>query len=170
MKTDPSMDMDMGRGMSRERIIAHVRGFDGSHVVLPEAGGGFPELVWGDAFFSYSPDGPPPPTLQPYGTIVTKDYPGDAASALGPGRWRVNVHVERAVFRELTGEEPRDLRLPRDPAAADTLVPHPVYGQLGWVCVVNPGARTAGTVLRLLRGAHEAARARASRRRAGGAP
>ena len=52
-----------------------------------------------------------------------------------------------------------------DLATADVVLPHPVYGALGWICVVNPGERTAGTVVRLLRTAHEAARARAVRRR-----
>ncbi|GHG24611.1 DUF6194 family protein [Streptomyces filamentosus] len=148
-----------------EQIIATVRGFDGAHVLRPEPGGDFPEVAWGDVFFFYAPDGRTPGNVQPYGTIVTKDQPGDTASELdSPGRWRVNVRVGRAVFRELTGEEPRGLVLPRDHAAPDVVVPHPVYGPLGWISVVNPGGRTADTVVRLLRDAHEAARARSARR------
>ncbi|MFE0705022.1 DUF6194 family protein [Streptomyces sp. NPDC058872] len=46
----------------------------------------------------------------------------------------------------------------------DRMVPHPVYGALGWISVVNPGGRTADTVVGLLRAAHEAARARSVRR------
>lgn len=151
--------------MSMEQIIATVRGFDGVLVFAPEEGSDVPELAWGDAFFYYAPDGRLPTTVQPYGTIVTKDYPDDTASALSPpGRWRVNIHVDRAVFRELTGEEPRSLGRPRDFAAADEVLPHPVYGSLGWISVVNPGVRTTDTVVRLLRDAHEAARARFARR------
>ncbi|MFI6207376.1 DUF6194 family protein [Streptomyces sp. NPDC051041] len=153
-----------------EQIIATVRGFDGALVVVPAPGGDFPEAAWGDAFFYYAPDGRMPRSVQPYGTIVTKDQPGDDASDLDPpGRWRVNVHVDRATFRELTGEEPRALGRRRDYAAADRVLPHPVYGALGWICVVNPGARTAGTVVRLLRDAHDAARARFERRHGPGA-
>ncbi|MFD3915151.1 DUF6194 family protein [Streptomyces sp. NPDC058603] len=148
-----------------EQIIAAVRSFDGALVFSPEPGGDFPELVWGDAFFYYAPDGQMPRNVQPYGTIVTKNYPDDTASDLDrPGRRRVNVHVDRTTFRELTGEEPRGLSRPRDYAAADSVVPHPVYGALGWISVVNPGERTTGTVVRLLRGAHDAARARFERR------
>ena len=155
--------------MSMEQIIATVRGFEGAFVLVPEPGGGFPEIAWGDAFFYYAPDGRVPDNVQPYGTIVTKDHPGDTASALGPaGRWRVNVRVDRATFRELTGEEPRGVGRPRDHAAADTVLPHPVYGALGWVCVVDPGERTTDTVVRLLRDAHDAARARCARGRAPG--
>ncbi|MYT29636.1 MULTISPECIES: DUF6194 family protein [unclassified Streptomyces] len=148
-----------------EQIIATVRGFDGALVVVAEPGGAFPELVWGDAFFYYAPDGQVPRNVQPYGTIVTKNYPGDDASGLdAPDRWRVNLHVDRATFAELTGEQPRRLTLQRDHASTDTVLPHPVYGELGWVCVVSPGERTADTVAQLLRVAHDAARARFERR------
>jgi hypothetical protein len=148
-----------------EQIIAAVRGFDGALVLVPGPGSDVPEPAWGDAFFYYAPDGRIPHRTQPYGTIVTKDYPDDTASDLDPpGRWRVNVHVGGAAFRRLTGESPRALERRRDHAAVDTVLPHPVYGALGWVCVVNPGERTGDTVLRLLRDAHDAARTRAERR------
>lgn len=145
--------------MSMEQIIATVRGFEGALVVVPEPGGDFPEIAWGDAFFYYAPDGRMPRTTQPYGTIVSKNYPDDSASDLDPpGRWRVNVYVGRTALPELLAGR-------YDLAAADVVLPHPVYGPLGWICVVNPGERTTGTVVRLLREAHEAARARAARRR-----
>ncbi|MEU8887723.1 DUF6194 family protein [Streptomyces sp. NPDC048442] len=150
---------------SREQIITAVRGLDGALVVTPQQGDDFPELVWGDAFFFYAPDGRMPKNVQPYATIVTKNYPDDTASDLDPAdRWRVNVHVDRATFWELTGEEPGALARPRDHAAADTVLPHPVYGALGWVCVVNPAEVATDTVVRLLRGAHDAARTRFARR------
>jgi len=152
--------------MSMEQIIATVRAFDGALVVDPGPGDDVPEIAWGDAFFYYAPDGRMPQNVQPYGTIVTKDYPDDTGSDLGrPGRWRVNIHVDRATFRELTGEEPRSLTRPRNFASVDVVNPHPVYGALGWIAVVNPGEQTSETVVQLLRAAHDAARARFERRR-----
>jgi hypothetical protein len=151
--------------MSMQQIIDAVRGFEGALVFVPELGSESPEIAWGDAFFYFAPDGRMPPNTQPYGTIVTKDYPDDTASDLDPeGRWRVNIRVDRATFVELTGEEPRRLVKPRDFAAADVVNPHPVYGALGWVAVVVPGARTTDLVIDLLRRAHRAARARTERR------
>jgi hypothetical protein len=148
-----------------QQIIGAVRGFDGSLVVQPGPDDDAPEVARGDSFFYYAPDGRMPERTQPYATIVTKDYPGDAESGLGaPDRWRVNIHVDRTTFRELVGEDPHRLSRPRDVAAADLVNPHPVYGALGWVCVVMPAERTMATVLRLLRQAHDAARARAERR------
>ncbi|WP_416963324.1 DUF6194 family protein [Streptomyces sp. Agncl-13] len=155
-----------------EQIIATVGDFTGALVVVPEPGGDFPELAWGDAFFYYAPDGHMPRNVQPYGTVVTKNYPDDTASDLDPqGRWRVNIHVGRTAFRELTGEEqPRSLDRTHDFAAVDRVLPHPVYGALGWICVVNPGERTGELVRELLRGAHDDARARFARREERGRP
>lgn len=163
----------MSTGPSIDQIVAAVALLEGSLVVSPAVGDpNFPELAWGDAFFYYAPDGEMPRTVQPYGTIVTKNYPDDAGSDLdAPGRWRVNIHVDRASFRELA--EPGGTGGGTDPgvdrtvnfAADDVVLPHPVYGSAGWVCVVNPGPRTAATVLRLLREAHDAARVRYERRR-----
>ncbi|WP_125775585.1 DUF6194 family protein [Antribacter gilvus] len=154
--------------MSIDQIIAAVRNLEGSLVVTPGPRDvEVPEIAWGDSFFSYAPDGTIPQNTQPYATVVTKNYPDDTASDLdAEGRWRVNIQVDRATFRELTGEEPRGLALARDFSAADVVLPHPVYGSLSWVSVVNPGDRCGELVLRLLRDAHDAARTRYERRRA----
>jgi hypothetical protein len=151
--------------MSMEQILATVRTFEGALVLTPGPGDDVPEVAWGDAFFYYAPDGQIPRNVQPYATIVTKNYPDDTGSDLDPpGRWRVNVHVDRATFRQLTGEEPRSLTRPRNYAATDVVMPHPFYGELGWIAVVNPGDRSTDTLVQLLRAAHEAARARVQRR------
>ena len=151
--------------MSMEQLLGTVRAFEGALVVIPGPGSDAPAIAWGDAFCYYAPDGEVPQHVQPYATIVTKDYPDDTASKLdAPERWRVNIHVDRATFLELTGEDPRRLSRARDYAAADVFTPNPVYGALGWVAVVNPGERTLETVVHLLRDAHEAARARWERR------
>jgi hypothetical protein len=150
--------------MELQELVAFVRDLDGSLVLAPEAGSDAPEIAWGDSFFYYAPDGAVPQNVQPYATIVTKDYPDDARSGLNaPGRWRANIHVDRDTFAELVGERGRDLP-DAAYAEADAFLPHPVYGSLGWVCVVTPGPRTSERVLDLVRRAHEAARARAERR------
>ena len=155
--------------MSIEQVLDVVRSFDGSLVLAPEEGSGTPEVAWGDLFFYYAPDGQVPTTGQPYATIVTKNYPGDTQSDLdGEGRWRVNIHVGRAEFERLTGGSVRDFTS-RDFAAPDVVLPHPVYGRLGWVAVVNPGERTMAAVVDLLGDAHRKAEARATRRSGGGA-
>ena len=142
-----------------QEIIESVRGLDGVLVVEPEEGSDFPELSWGDAYLYYAPDGRMPERTQPYGTIITKDYPDDTSSALdAPGRFRVNIHVGREQAASI-------VRAGADPTEIDVFHRHPLYGASGWVCVIDPAERTADAVLALLREAHEAARTRTRRRR-----
>lgn len=153
--------------MTLQQLLDLVRSLDGALVWSPEPGSDTPPIAWGGHFFYHAPDGRVPPNVQPYATVVTKDYPDDTASDLdGEGRWRVNVHVGRGRFEELTGGEgPQDLGT-SDFSVADTVLPHPVYRALGWVCVVNPGERTAEVVQEMVRTAHADAVARAERRAA----
>jgi hypothetical protein len=152
--------------MTMEQILDAVRSFEGILVLAPDEASGAPEIAWGDFFFYYSPDGQAPQNTQPFGTIVTKDYPDDTESRLdAEGRYRVNIHVGRRAFRELTGEDTHDFAR-TDFATADAVMPHPVYGSLGWVSVVNPGVKTMTIVLRLLEEAYGDARGRAERRAA----
>lgn len=144
--------------MQIQEIIDTVRTFEHSLVVVADEASGAPELAWGDAFFYVAPDGAMPERTQPYGTIVTKNYPDDEASRLErPDTFRVNIHVGRAHTAQIADAG-------ADPAAEDTFAPHPVYGTAGWVSVVNPGHATSAQMIALLRAAHDAARARAMRR------
>ncbi len=149
--------------MTMAPILDTIRALAGVLELAPVEGSRAPEIAWGDHFFYYAPDGQVPERGQPYATVVTKDYPGDTLSDLDPeDRWRVNIHVGRDRLIELLGEDPRSATAP-DFSAADTILPHPVYGAMGWIAVVNPGRRTTPTVVALLREAHEDARRRALR-------
>jgi hypothetical protein len=152
--------------MSMELILKAVRSFEGILVLAPDETSGAPEIAWGDLFFHYAPDGEVPQNVQPFATIVTKDYPDDTLSQLNAeGRYRVNIHAGREALRELTGQDTRDI-VWTDYSTSDAVIPHPVYGSLGWVAVVDPGPKTLPTVVRLLGEAYEDARARADRRAA----
>lgn len=156
--------------MDLEQLIATVTGLEGVLDLAPSAGSEFPEIAWGDHFFYYAPDGQVPQREQPFATIVTKDYPEDDRSGLDrPDRWRLNIHVGREVFVELTGEEPGDASV-WDVSAADTVFPHPVYRSQGWVSIINPAAATSELAVRLLERAHADARRRAGRRAATSPP
>ncbi|KFU75616.1 hypothetical protein SAMN04489729_8135 [Amycolatopsis lurida] len=142
--------------MTIEEIIGLVSGFDGVLTLTPDPGGEWPELSWGDAFFYYSPDGAVPTNVQPFATIVTKNYPGDESSRLDrPDTFRVNIHAGKKEFTR---------RLGQDPSAMDTLIAHPVYGTGGWLAVVNPASNTETATRELLETAYRLARARYERR------
>jgi uncharacterized protein DUF6194 len=51
-----------------------------------------------------------------------------------------------------------------DPSTPDVVFPHPVYGCLGWLAVVDPGPRTEDALRDLLRTAPARARVRHDRR------
>ncbi|MCP2637852.1 DUF6194 family protein [Microbacterium sp. HD4P20] len=145
--------------MEFQEIVDAVRSLDGALVVLPDESGSYPELAWGDAFFYYAPDGVMPERTQPYGTIITKDYPDDRSSNLdgAPDRFRVNIHVGQERAAELAVKD-------ATPADADAFFRHPLYGTVGWISVVNPGGATGAAVIALLQAAHRNARTRAERR------
>ena len=66
-------------------------------------------------------------------TVKEKDGENDKASALGrSGIYRLNLGLRRPTFARLFGA------LPKRP----TLLPHPVYAWMGWVCVLNPSEGT----------------------------
>ncbi|HEY3407098.1 MAG TPA: DUF6194 family protein [Propionicimonas sp.] len=138
--------------MTIDEIRDFVQSLGDVLTLSPEKGDGPPEIAWGDLFFYYAPDGVVPPG-QPFATIVTKDYPGEPSSGLGGGVFRVNIDAAR-----------RDQNPVEDPAVRDTVMPHPVYGHLGWVCIVQPEECTSRLLPDLLREAHEAAQRRWARR------
>jgi hypothetical protein len=149
--------------MTIDEVIDFVAGLDGVLTQRPQAGDGTPEIAWGDVFFYDAPDGTVPQNTQPFATIVTKDYPGDEMSQLDrPDVFRVNLAPGREAFTAHTGGGTPD------PSTLDAFFAHPVYGELGWVSVNNPGPGTSETLREQLRLAHDLARARYLRRRASG--
>lgn len=152
--------------MTIEEIIGFVSGLDGVLALQPAPGDEWPELSWGDAFFYYSPDGVVPAKIQPFATVVTKNYPGDEASRLDrPDTFRVNIAAGKDAFIRWTGHTPREaVTTEIDPSVTDTLFPHPVYGTAGWLAVVNPGTRTEAVTRELLNTAYLLARKRYERR------
>ena len=152
-------------GMSIDEIIDAVTPLGEVLVLRPGPGDGSPEVAWGDVFLYVSPDGVVPRT-QPFATVVTRDHPGDEASRLDrPGAFRVNVAAGGEEFHRWTGRDPREVPSSDvDPSTPDVVIPHPVYGHLGWLAVVDPGCRTDQVVRDLFRTAHALARARYERR------
>jgi Family of unknown function (DUF6194) len=143
--------------MGIDEIIDQVEALGGVLTVKPQSGDGSPEIAWGDVFFYYAPDGIVPKG-QPFATIVTKNYPDDEASRLDrPDTFRLNIAASKEDFGTWAAPD-------ADPATADVLFPHPVYGSMSWLSVVNPGPGTAGPVADLLAAAHGRARSLYQRR------
>lgn len=151
--------------MNMDEIIDFVTGLGDVLVMRPQPGDGSPEISWGDTYFYYTADGATPSAVQPFATIVTKDYPDDRASRLDrPGAFRVNIAAGTTEFTRWTGRTPRETANAQvDYAVDDAVLPHPVYGTAGWLAVVNPGLNAGAATRDLLRTAYHRARSRHER-------
>ncbi|WP_422086003.1 DUF6194 family protein [Variovorax sp.] len=106
------------------------------------AGGHF-QVADDNTFFFHNSD-----NKFPFATIVTKDSEFDSASNLDrPGVFRLNIGVGKESFRALFGEQEQT---EIDFTAPDRLMPHPVYGKMYWVSVINPSDTTFETMKPLI--------------------
>ena len=113
-------------------------------------------------FFFYNPDpSVPPDHMFPFVTIVINDLHDQFSNLNRPSVFRLNIGIGKETFRALFGVP----QLPSDEngtavsdrsdsgydfTALDQLLPHPVYGRMYWVCVLNPSAATLETQVRPL--------------------
>jgi hypothetical protein len=95
----------------------------------------------------------------PFATLVTRDNDYDNASRLDrPGTFRLNLGIGRETFRALIDDgQPHDL------TTLDVVMPHPTYGKMFWICVVNPGPETFERLKPLMVEAHALAARREAR-------
>jgi hypothetical protein len=124
----------------------------------------------GNSFFFYNPDSSVPPDHKfPFVTLVTNDFYDQFSNLDRPSVYRLNIGIGKETFRSLFGkpsppsdgdraENGSEDATDYDFTALDQLIPHPVYGRMYWVCVLNPGEETFETTVRpLLAEAHDIA-------------
>jgi hypothetical protein len=107
----------------------------------------------------------------PMVTLVTKDSYDQFSQLNRPSVFRLNIGITRDTFRSLfaaPASPPGDARETADRAydftALDQIMPHPVYGQMFWVCVLNPSVATFEKVKPLLAEAYDSAVKRQAKR------
>lgn len=98
----------------------------------------------GDLFFMHENN-----DKLPFATIVTQDNEYDNFSNLNrEGFFRINIGVDKqsfnSMFNGMTNEKGLEayLDLGIDFTKEDIIQPHPTYGSLYWICVVNPSDKT----------------------------
>jgi len=110
----------------------------------------------GNSFFYYGPDGKIPEKTFPFATLVTKDDYDTVSNLSRPSVCRLNIGLAKDTFVSLLGAPPKApgesgiIDTGHDFTALDQVMPHPIYGHMCWVCVLNPGTATWGTVQTLL--------------------
>jgi hypothetical protein len=101
------------------------------------------ETADGNTFFFYGDD-----HKMPFVTLVTNDAYETVSDLNRPGIFRLNIGVSKTTFRSLFGETAKDETANGETAEAataegtpaydftalDTLMPHPVYGMMYWIC------------------------------------
>jgi hypothetical protein len=104
----------------------------------------------GASFFIYDSD-----DKFPFATIVTNDEHDQASNLDRESVFRLNIGVSKPTFQSMFGAGTSD----RDEGGAeggydftalDCLMPHPVYGMMYWVCVLNPSEETFHTTIQKL--------------------
>jgi hypothetical protein len=109
----------------------------------------YPGVIVTDAYrersFFYNPDHSLPKGIY-FATIKESDGPNDKASKLDrAGMYRLSVGVGKKQYQHLFGAVPprpakgEIVGLDYDFTSTGTLMPHPIYAWLGWVCINNPG-------------------------------
>jgi hypothetical protein len=118
----------------------------------------------GDSFFFYNPDSNVPPDHRfPFVTLVTSDINDQFSNLNRPSIFRLNIGISKQTFHSLFGEASRpsgrdsaaissENENSYDFAALDQIMPHPVYGRMFWMCVLNPSEETFETKVRQLLG------------------
>ena len=116
----------------------------------------------GNSFFFYNPDRNVPPDHRlPFVTLVTSDLYDQFSNLNRASVFRLNIGIGKQTFRSFFGS--LSLSSARDSAeisgenshgydftALDQVMPHPVYGRMYWVCVLNPGDETFETKVQQL--------------------
>lgn len=123
----------------------------------------YPASAWGEISFFYNPGGKLSRGVY-FATLKNKDGTNDRASRLvRPGVFRLNIGISKATYRSIFGAQPARpqaggvVATGHDFTVLDKLLPHPVYGWMSWVCVLNPSTETFKTLEPLLAEAYDLA-------------
>jgi hypothetical protein len=120
----------------------------------------YPGVIVTDAYrersFFYNPDKSLPKGIY-FATIKENDGPNDKASNLDrKGIYRLSIGVGKKHFQKLFGDVPKRpnkgkiVELDFDFTVTGTLMPHPIYAWLGWVCINNPSKENFDLLKQLL--------------------
>lgn len=99
---------------------------------------------WGERALFYNPDHALKKGIY-IATFKERDGPNDKASHLDRGnRFRLNIGLPKSAYFSLFGLPPfrpsagNIVATGHDFTQTDVLTPHPVYGWMSWVAIINP--------------------------------
>lgn len=152
-----------GPTMCRLRTVAEVEPSDVIEAIITAFPGLAPKRSWGETSLFYNPDGILPNGVY-FATVKEHDGANDKASHLDrPGVFRLSFGLPATRYESLFGPRPTRpakggcVATGHDFTAIDELMPHPVYGWMGWVQILCPSKRTFAELQPLLSTAHQGA-------------
>ncbi len=129
-----------------------------------------PVEAWGETSFFYNPKQALPRGVY-FATLKLKDGNNDKASNLNRiSVFRLNIGISKLSYHSHFGKPPTRpsaggiVDTGHDFTLLDTLLPHPVYGWMSWVCILNPSPTTFETIKPLLTEAYGLAAAKFHKR------
>lgn len=125
-----------------------------------------PKASWGETSLFYNPE-----NLLPNGTyfctLKEKDGENDKASRLNrEDVFRLSFALNKTVYEKLFGSRPRRpskggiIQTHHDFTKTNVLMPHPVYGWMSWVQILNPSSEKFEELYPLLEEAYTTAGAK----------
>jgi hypothetical protein len=111
---------------------------------------------WGETGLFYNPDLKLKKGIYLL-TIKEKDGNNDSSSNLNRvDHFRLNIGISKPTFMKMFGRIPvrpsagEIINMDYDFSAVDKIMPHPVYGWMAWICVINPSSETFKTLIPLI--------------------
>jgi len=127
---------------------------------------------WGERGIFYNPDNKLKRGVYIL-TVKEKDGENDRSSKLNRENvYRVNLGVYKDTFKEMFDIIPKRpckggiVDMDYDFSATNQILPHPVYGWMGWICVLNPSEKTFEELKPLIQEAYEYAKKKYNKRKA----
>jgi len=129
--------------MNKDEIKNHLLNeFEGVDIVKDD----------GNVFFVYDKQ-----NRIPFITIVTSNKYDNHSDLDRPGVFRLNIGIGKQTFRSMFPIEEIPTEAGFDFTALDKLTPHPDYGRMYWVCILNPGEENFERVRPMLAEAYKIA-------------
>ena len=126
---------------------------------------------WGEQGIFYNPEGKLKRGIYVL-TVKEKDGDNDKSSKLDrEDIYRVNLGVRRSTFSSMFGTIPKRpdkgcvVDMDYDFSLTDTILPHPVYAWMGWICVLNPSETRFEELMPLIQEAYEYAKEKYAKRK-----